>query len=171
MNLENALENHVNGAKVQALASGEAGALLEMPTKPRRAGFQPGNNANPRGRPRGAFTHKSNPLRQLMDSETPAILRKMIEKAKNGDTAAATIILTRSTPRERLFRIQLPRIVDAGSALSALGLLVDYVASGLLTASEAESVGKLCKGYLEISLIEKLENRIADIERRQGAGQ
>jgi hypothetical protein len=77
MNREHAVKNHANGAKVQALALGEAGALLEMPTKPRRAGFQPGNNANPRGRPRGAFTHKSNPLRQLMDGETPAILRKM----------------------------------------------------------------------------------------------
>ncbi|HEY8033651.1 MAG TPA: hypothetical protein VIF02_15095 [Methylocella sp.] len=170
MNLENTVKNHVNGAKVQALASGETGALLEMPKKPRRTGFQPENRANPRGRPRGAFTHKANPLRRLMDSETPAILKAMIEKAKAGDTAAASIILTRSTPRERLFRIQLPRIIDAGSALAALGLLVDYVASGLLTASEAESVGKLCKGYLEISLIEKLEGRIAAIEQRQGNG-
>jgi hypothetical protein len=171
MNLENALENHANGAKAQALAPSNAKVLLEMPMKPRRAGFQPGNHANPRGRPRGAFTHKANPLRRMMDSETPAILRAMIEKAKGGDTAAASIILTRSTPRERLFCIELPRIVDAGSALAALGMLVDYVANGVLTAGEAESVGKLCKGYLEISLIEKLEGRIAAIEQRQGVGQ
>jgi hypothetical protein len=155
----------------KAQACSTASNIVEMPTKPRGRPFQRGLCANPRGRPRGAFTHKANPLRRLLDSETPAILRAMITKAKAGDTAAASIILSRSTPRERLFRVQLPRIMDAGSALAALGLLVDYVASGLLTAGEAESVGKLCKGYLEISLIEKLEGRIAAIEQRQGVGQ
>jgi hypothetical protein len=100
INLENALENHANGAKVPALAPDNAEVLLKNSPEPRKPGFQPGNRANPLGRPRGAYSRRMSPLKRMLDFESKEILKKVVTEARNGNMQAAALVLSRTLPRE-----------------------------------------------------------------------
>jgi hypothetical protein len=92
MNLENALENHASDAEVPALAPVNAEVLLNNSPEPRKPGFQPGNRANPRGRPPGTYSRRMSPLKRLLDAESPEILKKVITEAKAGNMQASSLI-------------------------------------------------------------------------------
>lgn len=60
------------------------------------AKFNPGQSGNPRGRPRGPMA--STKLREAIGKDLPAIVSALIEKAKDGDTAAAALLFSRTLP-------------------------------------------------------------------------
>lgn len=55
----------------------------------------------PRGRPKGSISKRREEIRELIADAAPELIRKLIEAAKSGDTAAATALLDRVTPRLR----------------------------------------------------------------------
>jgi hypothetical protein len=170
MTLQNALENHVNGAGAQALASGNVEVLLKNSPEPRKAGFQIGNRANPRGRPPGTYGRRINPLKRMLDFESKEILKKVIEEAKAGNMQAAGIILSRTLPKERLVAIsKMPKVTDAASALKALGLLFECASSGAITTAEANNLSGLARTFIEIDAVEKLREQVAALEAKVNA--
>jgi hypothetical protein len=166
MNLENALENHANGAEVQALAPANAEVLLKNLPEPRKPGFQIGNRANPRGRPPGTYGSRINPLKRLLDFESKEILKKVCAEAKNGNMQAAALVLSRTMPRERLVHLKLPRLSDAASALHTLALVFECVTKGELSPSEADHIAALAKNYAEISELTAIKAQLALLEAR-----
>lgn len=60
------------------------------------AKFKPGQSGNPRGRPRGPMA--STKLREVIGKDLHAIIAALIEKAKDGDTAAAALLFSRTLP-------------------------------------------------------------------------
>jgi hypothetical protein len=167
MNLENALENHSNGAEVQALAPDNAEVLLKNSPEPRKPGFQPGNRANPRGRPPGTYSRRMSPLRRLLDAESPEILKKVITEAKAGNMQAAAIILSRTLPKDRLVAIgKMPKVTDAASAMKALGLLFECASSGAISCNEANSLGALAKSFIEIDAVAQLKAQVEALEAK-----
>ena len=165
MALQEVLENRSNRAEAVALVQAHADALLKNLPKQKQL-FQPGCSGNPGGRPRGAFSKRTNPLRGLLNTEGRPVLKAVIAAAKGGDMSAARIVIDRILPRERLIKIALPKVRSALDALAALGIILDSVSSGEVSANEAASLATLAKTYVEISNATELAARLEALEAK-----
>ena len=96
-------------------------------------------------------------MEQLLDGEAEAIVRKAVEKAKEGDSIALRLCLERIVPprRDRPISFALPTITTAADAMKATGALIAAVVSEV-TPSEAAELSKLIKGYLAQALLGEL---------------
>jgi hypothetical protein len=97
--------------------------------------FQPGVSGNPAGRPKGSRNRATLAAQALLDGESERLTRRAIELAHAGDTVALRLCLDRILPprRERAVAVDLPEIVNADDAVSALGGIIKAVATGELT--------------------------------------
>jgi Family of unknown function (DUF5681) len=115
---------------------------------PRRRGrpFKPGSSGNPNGRPQGARN------KATLDGEVEALLRKVIEKALAGDTAALRLCLDRVLParRERLVTLVLPKIETAKDGCAASAAILAACANGELSTGEAAEFMGLVAAHLRV---------------------
>src|ERR1700704_4274620 len=86
--------------------------------------FQNGESGNPAGRARGSRNKRTLLAEHLLEGDTEAIVRSMIERAKEGDMAAVRLCVDRICPRltDRPARLDLPpppRAPDAPPARRA----------------------------------------------------
>jgi hypothetical protein len=130
--------------------------------------FKPGNGGGP-GRPAGSRNRATLLLDKIADGDAAEILRKQLEKAKDGDARAAELILGRVWParKSRPISLTLPPMDTAADIVRALGTIADAVAGGEITPDEGQAVA----GVLEIKRraieTDDLERRIAAIEQAQ----
>ena len=126
-----------------------------------------------------------------MQDDAENVVNAVLAAARNGDMTAARIILDRIAParRDNPVSFDLPKIENASDAVAASSAILNAVASGNLTPSEAGEVSRLVgniredfggvgirgaigaagKGDCKINLttmrrIEKLETSIAELE-------
>ena len=87
-------------------------------------------------------------MEQLLDGEAEAIVRKAVEKAKEGDSIALRLCLERIVPprRDRPISFALPTIMTAADAMKATGALIAAVVSGEVTPSEAAELSQAHQG-------------------------
>ena len=106
-------------------------------------------------------------MEALLDGEADAIVRKAIEKAKEGDGTALRMCLERIVPprKDRPVSFSLPPIKTAADALTATGALVAAVAGGDITPSEAAELSKLVEGFVKALEATDLAERIGRLER------
>src|SRR5580700_3915902 len=112
--------------KVRALAE-NAGREQRRRGPGRR--FQPGQSGNPGGK-RPGTRHRATVLaEQLLDGEADAMVRKVIEKAKQGDMIALRLCLDRILPprRDRPVRFTIPALNSADDAAKAIGAITTAV--------------------------------------------
>jgi uncharacterized protein DUF5681 len=103
--------------------------------------FQTGNPGGP-GRPAGSRNKASVLLDQLAEGEAEDILRKQVEKAKEGDQQAAALILSRVWParKGRAVTLDVPPLEQPADLVAALGAVATAVAEGAITPDEAQAV-------------------------------
>ena len=132
--------------------------------------FQPGQSGNPSGRPRGARGKAAQLAELLIDGDVEAIVTKVIVAAKNGDMSAAKILIDRILPpkRDRHISFTLPQIRSATDAASAMAAVINEVASGSITAAEAEGLSKLIGDYSKILEVSQIEERLKRLEEAAG---
>lgn len=106
-------------------------------------------------------------MEALLDNEAGAIVRKAIEKAKEGDAVALRLCLERIVPprKDRPICFALPAIETAADALKATGTLIAAVANGDVTPSEASELAKLMDGFVRSLETTELSQRISDLEK------
>ncbi|WP_425476040.1 DUF5681 domain-containing protein [Mesorhizobium yinganensis] len=111
-----------------------------MANEPNSGQFQPGQSGNPRGRAAGSQSKVLVALDALGEGEAEAIVRAMIDKAKDGDAVAAKAILDRVWPPRRGARLKfdLPAAEDLPAAIAAVSHLV---AEGEMSPDEGAVIG------------------------------
>src|SRR4051794_27887431 len=129
--------------------------------------FQKGQSGNPRGRPPGARNRATQAVQAMLDGEAEAITRKAVELAKAGDTVALRLCLDRLAPvrKDRPVTFALPAIETPADLPKASAALLEAVASGELTPSEAAELGKLVEAHVRAIEATELQARLERLER------
>ena len=129
--------------------------------------FQPGQSGNPNGRPRGARNKTTLAVEALLDGEAESITRKAIELAKSGDGPALRLCLDRIAParKDRSVAFELPKLESAGDAVKAATAIVEAVACGDLTPSEANDLSRVVEGFTRTLEAVDFEARLTRLEK------
>jgi len=132
--------------------------------------FEKGQSGNPAGRPPGSRGKATLLAEAMIEGEATAIIRAVMERAKEGDMAAARLCLDRVAPRprHRAVAFELPSLKSAADATSAVTAIIAAVAEGELAPAEAAELLKLVDGFLTTLAVTSFEERIARLEARSG---
>jgi hypothetical protein len=112
------------------------------------------------GRPRGSRNRSALLQGLLADGDLETIVEAIIAKAKQGNLAAAKLVLDRvmPAPRTRPIELDLPAIGEwevAGAIIAAFGAITRAAASGTITPSEAVEM---------VAVLEAQRSAIADLQ-------
>ena len=136
--------------------------------KQRGRPFEPGQSGNPNGRPKGARNHATVLAEALLDGEADAITRKLIDKAKDGDSGALRLCLERLLPPRRgravVFELP-PKIETAADAIHASSLVLTACAAGDLSPGEASEIMKLISSHAHLIEVSEIEARLSALEK------
>ena len=122
------------------------------------------------GRPPGARHKITLAVEALLEGEAEELTRKAIEMAKQGDTTALRLCLERIAParKDAPVSFSAPIMESAADASKALGAILEAVASGDLTPSEASNLSGLVDAFRRTLETEELERRVAALEEKDG---
>jgi hypothetical protein len=140
------------------------------PEKTRRnhAGrWRPGVSGNKAGKPKGARHKATLAAEELLEGEAEALSRKAVELALKGDVAALRLCLDRILPvrKDRPVIFELPKMNESRDAVKASAAIVEAVASGDLTPSEAAELSKVVDGYARSLQTVEFEQRLSILEK------
>ena len=126
--------------------------------------FAPGNP----GKPKGARHRVTRHVESLMEGDAEAITGAVIRAAKGGDLTAARLVLDRIVPprREPATPIDLPTIEAASDIPGGVAAILQAVAAGDLTPSEASRLSGLLVDVGRALETAELEQRLSRLEER-----
>jgi hypothetical protein len=130
--------------------------------------FLPGQSGNPAGRPRGSRNKKTLAVEALLDGESEALMRRLIDLAKMGDDLAMRLCVDRmlAPQRERPVPLKLPRIESDQDARRASAEVMDALGEGEITPKEAERLLRAVAGAAMIMQSTEIAARLNWIEER-----
>lgn len=129
------------------------------------ARFKPGQSGNPAGKPRGA-KHATTKLREAIAGDLHAIVAALIEKARDGDVGAASLLFSRTLPPLRP-TIDTPDTPLPGVTLGERAEAITAAAlAGQLTPDAAHVLMGIVEKQAKIIEASELEARIAALEEK-----
>lgn len=145
-------------------------AAISTAPKPRGRPFLPGNNANPRGRPKGSRHAAQVALDAIGQDNAEELLQTVVDAALGGDMRAAGILLDRLWPvrKGRPVRLELPTITGASDIASAMSVVIAAMAAGDITPEEADAVSSILNTQARVLELRDLELRIKALEDQHG---
>jgi hypothetical protein len=134
------------------------------------AKWKPGQSGNPSGKPRGARNRATVAALAIMESGAREIVQRVVTAAKDGDLAAARIVLDKLMPpaRERPLAISLPPIDTVQGVAAAQGAILEACAAGDLLPGEATALSGIVEARRRSLETEELEARVRALEERDG---
>lgn len=128
--------------------------------------FEEGRSGNPAGRPKGSRNRATQALEKILDGDAEAILNKAVEMAKDGDPVALRLCLDRLIPvrKDRPITFTLPEIETTADLTKATRALMQGVADGEITPSEAAELSKLVDAHLKAIETADIAARLARLE-------
>lgn len=136
--------------------------------------FLPGAaSPNPAGRPKGARSKATLAMEALLEGEAESLTRKAIELALNGDGPALRLCLDRLSPvrRDRHVQFDLPVLDTPADLPKATRAILEAIAAGELTPSEAADIGKAVDAHVRAIETSDFAQRLAAIEAAEGKGE
>lgn len=126
------------------------------------AKFKPGQSGNPRGRPKGPMA--STKLRDAIGQDLHAIVAALVEKAKDGDTAAAALLFSRTLPPLRPMT-ETPDIRLPGTTFGERAESVAVATlNGNISPTAASELMTILSAQARIAEISELAERLERIE-------
>lgn len=122
---------------------------------------------NPKGRPPG-ITDKKAKLAHRMLADADGIVGVMVDKALEGDTGAASLILSRVLPalRGQSEKVQFPFDADAPVS-EQVAQVLDAVAAGAVAPDVGKLIIESVKALADVRAVEELEQRIVLLEAKE----
>jgi hypothetical protein len=124
---------------------------------------RPFAEGNP-GRPRGSKNKATAVAQALIAGEEEGLVRKAIELAKAGDAQMLKFFLDRLLPKERLIKIDLPRLDYADDVIDGMAAITSSIAEGQITPSEGAALSSMLARYSRTLEIAELSKRIDALE-------
>ena len=130
--------------------------------------FQRGESGNPAGRPRGARNKRTLAAESMFDRDGPEIIAQLIKLAKEGDIAAIRLCVDRicPRPRDRPVSFELPQVSTAADATAAMGVIIQAIGDGELSAQEAADLSKVVAGLSQTIMSADLQQRLREVEEK-----
>jgi len=129
------------------------------------AKFKKGQSGNPEGRkPGSGYASK---LRNAIEDDLPDIIKSVVEQAKDGDTAAAKLLLDRVVPA--LKPQQEATVVEGltGKSPSEQGTaIINAMGAGLLSPDQSQAMLAGLANMMKIVEIDELEKRLSALEKK-----
>jgi hypothetical protein len=122
--------------------------------------FAPGNP----GRPHGSKNRTTAIAQALLADEETELVCKAIELAKGGDVQLLKFLLDRLLPRERLIKIDIPRLNFADEAIDGMAAISSAIAEGQITTSEGAALAGTISAYARTIEVWEISRRIEAIE-------
>ena len=130
--------------------------------------FEKGESGNPAGRARGSRNKRTIAAEKLFDEDAEALTRVAIDLAKEGDMAALRLCMDRicAPNRHRPAAFNLPQLAVAADAVRAMATIVQAVADGELSPSEASELAKVVQRFAQTLKTADIDKRLAIVEKR-----
>jgi hypothetical protein len=135
----------------------------ETDTPPQPARGRPFAPGNP-GRKPGSRNKLSLLAEAMLDEDAAEIMRIAIGLAKAGDSQILKLFVERLLPKQRAIELNLPELKRAADCADALAAVVEAVAAGEISPSQAAAIGTLLESYTRALHASDLEKRIEVIE-------
>lgn len=137
--------------------------------------FRPGVSGNPKGRPRGS-RNRNTLLREeerikALEMHTAELLRRLIQKAHDGNLGAIRTVLARTepAPHDRRLSLDLPSIASIADAVAAMDRVLDQVSAGDISPREGQTLSRLIE--TQARLIERLCRALREEQELQAEKQ
>jgi len=133
--------------------------------------FVEGKSGNPSGRPIGSRNRTTLLLEALLDGEAEAIVRKIVEKAKEGNLHALQMCLDRVLPaaKDRTVQFDLPPSQTLKDVSSGMRTITAAVSQGQLTPNEGETISRTLGQHADVMVYQDLQQRVEKLERGPSA--
>jgi hypothetical protein len=124
--------------------------------------FKRGESGNPGGRP----SQELGALRRQIGDAMPAIMTKLIAKAKEGDLTAIRLLLERVFPPIKAAEQAAPVALPDGSASDQARAILAAVAGGSLAPGQGSQLLQAMGAMAKVIETDELAARIAALEAR-----
>lgn len=124
--------------------------------------FKPGASGNPRGRPPGKGTPAK--LRQILERESEALLKKAIKDALAGDGPLLRVLLDKAVPAVKARGEPLRLARFGADPEKQAARVMEMLAAGELNTDEADGVMAVIARYQAVIDLRALEERIKKLE-------
>lgn len=135
--------------------------------------FQPGNMYG-QGRPIGSRNNVTVAAENLIQGESEALSRKLIELALAGNVACLKTAIERLIPVCKSRPISLPDMPKIDSVADASDLtayVIDAIAEGKVSPVEGEIISRACERHLKALEVRDLEARLSALEGKSAGNQ
>jgi len=128
--------------------------------------FQPGNKFG-KGREAGSRNNVTIAAENLIQGESEALSRKLIELALDGNVACLKTAIERIVPVCKSRPISLPdmpKIQSVADASELTAYVIDAIAEGKVSPVEGEIISRACEKHIKALEVRDLESRLAALE-------
>jgi Family of unknown function (DUF5681) len=134
--------------------------------------WRKGQSGNPAGRQKGTRCYATRLAESLFDGAAEKICGVVIDKALERDVIAARLVVERLLPprKDRPVSFPLPKIESAAESPALTASLLNAVAAGEVTPSEAIEVASLVEKHVRVLEAADFEARLKALEERFGNG-
>ena len=127
--------------------------------------FTKGVSGNPAGRPAGSRNAATEMAQALLDGEADALVRKCVELALEGNSAAMKLCLERLVPRRgRSVKLDLPPLDSAADIAPAIAAIARSVAEGGVSPYDGVELSRIVESWVRALEIADFERRLKELE-------
>lgn len=132
--------------------------------------FKPGESGNKAGRPRGAKDRRTE-LRALLQPHAKKLIKKAVDLALSGDTAALKLCIDRICSPLKPQAEPIAAAIPTSGTLAEQGAAVfQAAATGTIGTDEAAALMTILSGQARILEISELQERLSQIEKQLAGG-